>query len=40
MILEWKVKCDSCGKIIDATKEQFYEDKYGNHYCVECWEEC
>jgi RNA polymerase-binding transcription factor DksA len=38
MILEWKIKCDECGKIIDAKKEEFRPTNDGE-ICIECYNE-
>ena len=38
MIVKWIVKCDSCGKEIDATQESFRETENGQ-YCEKCYEE-
>ena len=40
MIVAWIVKCDNCGKLIDATQETFHEgcDQIGD-LCGECWME-
>ena len=35
MILEWKIKCDACNKIIDAKKESFIDGEYGQ-FCKGC----
>lgn len=35
MILEWKIKCDVCGKIIDAKKETFHQAENGE-WCDDC----
>lgn len=34
-ILVWKVKCDICGKEIDAIEETFWTRDEG-HFCNEC----
>jgi hypothetical protein len=33
--LIWVVECDSCGGIIDATEEPFFEND-GEQFCQEC----
>lgn len=37
MIIKWRVKCDECGKIIDAIKETFRETDNGQ-FCEECYQ--
>jgi len=37
MIVKWIVKCDGCGKLINALEEEFIEGAYGEHYCMECY---
>lgn len=38
MIKVWIVKCDVCGKEIDATKESFFETNEGQ-VCCDCYDE-
>lgn len=33
--LVWKVKCDSCGKTINALEEEFFTSENGDQ-CLEC----
>lgn len=35
MILKWIVKCDNCGRKIDATKERFVQKDWGE-LCEQC----
>jgi DNA-directed RNA polymerase subunit N (RpoN/RPB10) len=39
MIIEYKIKCDECGKIIDAKKETFRETAEGEQICNKCYDE-
>ena len=39
MIIEYKVKCDECGKIIDAKKESFRITADEEHLCEKCYNE-
>ena len=38
MIVAWIVKCDNCGKLIDATQEIFHNCDDAGDVCQECWE--
>jgi hypothetical protein len=38
MIVAWIVKCDNCGKLIDATQETFHENYEDvGDVCQECF---
>ncbi len=39
MILIWIVKCDECGRIINAKKEEFNIRDNEQHLCSKCNEE-
>jgi formylmethanofuran dehydrogenase subunit E len=39
MIIEYKIKCDECGRIVDATKESFIENADGETFCMKCIDE-
>lgn len=36
MIIEYKVKCDECGKIINAKNESFIQNAEGETLCMKC----
>ena len=38
MIIEYKVKCDECGKIINAKEETFRQTENGD-ICNDCYRE-
>jgi len=39
MVIEWKIKCDECGRIVNALEESFIENADGETFCMKCVEE-
>lgn len=37
MIIEWKIKCDQCDKIINGVKDTFLQNENGE-WCNDCEE--